>query len=98
MTVDPVETQYFVHENASPRRVEITRPDGVKTVMLSHNAPGQWNDGLIFQDETYNPNPQERLARKVFCAMGAGRMPAAGADGGAIRVLRAAAVARRNHR
>src|SRR5262245_49692604 len=55
MGVDAVETHYFVQENASPRRVEITRPDGVKTVMLSHNAPGQFNDGLIYQDETYSP-------------------------------------------
>jgi len=55
MDVDPAVTHYFVQENASPRRVEITRPDGVKTVMLSHNAPGQFNDGLIYQDETYSP-------------------------------------------
>lgn len=55
MDVDPPVTQYFVQENASPRRVEIIRPDDVKTVMLSHNAPGQWNDGLLYQEETYNP-------------------------------------------
>ncbi|MCI0660595.1 MAG: hypothetical protein L0220_05925, partial [Acidobacteria bacterium] len=48
-------TQYSVQENASPRRTEIVRPDGVKTVMLAHNAPGQFNDGLIYQDETYKP-------------------------------------------
>jgi RHS repeat-associated protein len=64
MSVDPVMTHYFVQENTSPRRVEITRPDGVKTVMLSYNAPGQWNDGLIYQDETYNP--QGALLGKSF--------------------------------
>ena len=55
MDVAPAVTHYFVQENASPRRVEITRPDGAKTVMLSHNAPGQFNDGLIYQDESYSP-------------------------------------------
>ncbi len=48
-------TQYSVQENASPRSTEITRPDGVKTVMLAHNAPGQFKDGLIYQTETKNP-------------------------------------------
>jgi RHS repeat-associated protein len=55
MDGDAPETHYSVQENASPRRVEITRPDHVKTVMLSHNHPGQWDDGLIYQDETYSP-------------------------------------------
>jgi RHS repeat-associated protein len=66
MGVDAVETHYFVQENASPRRVEITRPDGVRTVMLSYNAPGQWNDGLIYQDETYAPGQQGVLLGKSF--------------------------------
>src|SRR6266511_269391 len=66
MGVDAVETHYFVQENASPRRVEITRPDGVRTVMLSYNAPGQWNDGLIYQDETYAPGQQGALLGKSF--------------------------------
>jgi RHS repeat-associated protein len=66
MGVDAVETHYFVQENASPRRVEITRPDGVRTVMLSYNAPGQWNDGLIYQGETYAPGQQGVLLGKSF--------------------------------
>src|SRR5262245_44314302 len=64
MDGDAPETHYFVQENAAPRRVEITRPDGVKTVMLSHNHPGQWDDGLIFQVEPYNP--QGALLGKSF--------------------------------
>ncbi|MCI0393184.1 MAG: RHS repeat-associated core domain-containing protein [Acidobacteria bacterium] len=64
MAVPAAVTHYFVQENASPRRVEITRPDGVKTVMLSHNAPGQFNDGQIYQDETYSP--QGALLGKSF--------------------------------
>jgi hypothetical protein len=66
MGVDAVETHYFVQENTSPRRVEITRPDGVRTVMLSYNAPGQWNNGLIYQDETYAPGQQGVLLGKSF--------------------------------
>jgi len=31
MTVPAAMTQYNVHENDSPRRIEITRPDGVRT-------------------------------------------------------------------
>jgi hypothetical protein len=66
MTVPAAVTQYDVHENDSPRRVEITRPDGVRTVMLSYNAPGQFKDGLIYQDETYTPTPQDTLLGKSF--------------------------------
>jgi len=64
MDGDPVETNYFVQENASPRKVEITRTDHVKTVMLSYNHPGQWDDGLIYQEETYSP--QDALLGKSF--------------------------------
>jgi YD repeat-containing protein len=80
MDVDPVVTEYDVQENASPRRVEIIRPDGVKTVMLSHNAPGQWNDGLIFQDETYNP--QGALLGKSFVHWERGECPPPGQTAG----------------
>jgi YD repeat-containing protein len=64
MTVPAAETQYDVHENDSPRRVVITRPGGVKTVMLSHNTPGQFTDGLIYQDETRTP--EDALLGKSF--------------------------------
>jgi RHS repeat-associated protein len=45
-------TVYSVDQNASPRRTEITLPNGTKSVQLSYNAPGQYYDGLIYQDET----------------------------------------------
>jgi RHS repeat-associated protein len=80
MDGDPAVTHYSVQENASPRRVEITRPDGVKTVMLSHNAPGQWNDGLIYQDETHNP--QDALLGKSFVQWEQGECPPAGQAAG----------------
>jgi RHS repeat-associated protein len=78
MGVDAVETHYFVQENASPRRVEITRPDGVRKVMLSYNAPGQWNDGLIYQDETYAPGQQGVLLGKSFVQWEQGECPPPG--------------------
>ncbi|HEX5083979.1 MAG TPA: hypothetical protein VFY40_18175, partial [Blastocatellia bacterium] len=80
MDVAPVETHYFVQENASPRRVEITRPDNVKTVMLSYNAPNQWNDGLIYQDETYSP--QGVLLGKSFVQWEQGECPPPGQPAG----------------
>jgi len=80
MDVAPAVTHYFVQENAAPRRVEITRPDGVKTVMLSRNAPGQWDDGLIYQDETYNP--QGALLGRSFVQWDQGECPPPGQTAG----------------
>ncbi len=51
----PAVTRYLVQEDATPRRTEMTRPDGVKMVMLSHNAPGDFKDGRVYQNETYSP-------------------------------------------
>lgn len=54
-------TTYSAQPDASPRRVEMTRPDGVKNVQLSYNYshlaeghPDKFRDGLVYQDETYN--------------------------------------------
>jgi len=51
MDAEPAVTQYAIYQNASPRRVEITRPDGTKSIQYSFNAPNQYNDGLIYRDE-----------------------------------------------
>jgi RHS repeat-associated protein len=50
---DSATTNYLVYENSSPRSVIITLPNGTKNKQLSYYAPGQWNDGLVFHDETY---------------------------------------------
>jgi RHS repeat-associated protein len=47
-------TNYQINFNATPRTVTVTQPNGLKSVQLMYNAAGQWNDGLIYQDETYN--------------------------------------------
>lgn len=50
---DTATTSYAVNENANPRSVIITYPNGTKNKQLSYNAPGQFNDGLVYRDETY---------------------------------------------
>ncbi|MCZ7571577.1 MAG: hypothetical protein M5U01_23765 [Ardenticatenaceae bacterium] len=47
-------TGYAVQQAATPRRVEVTGPDGARTVQLAYNAPDQWHDGLAFQVERYS--------------------------------------------
>jgi hypothetical protein len=48
-------TSYLVQQNLSPRKVTITLPNLTQSIQYSYNAPGQYNDGLIYQDETYGP-------------------------------------------
>ena len=47
-------TTYSTNLAANPRTVEVTQPNGLKSKQYMYNAPGQWNDGLIYKDETYN--------------------------------------------
>lgn len=56
-------TTYDVHENSSPRTVTVTLPDGTVSKQYSYNAPGQYNDGLIFKDETYDTDGTTLLSR-----------------------------------
>jgi RHS repeat-associated protein len=58
-------TSYLVQQNASPRKVTITLPNGTKSIQYSHNAPGQFNDGLLYQDETYGPGDTVPLQKSV---------------------------------
>jgi RHS repeat-associated protein len=50
---DSATTNFEVHENDNPRWTLITQPNGTKTKQFSFNAPGQYNDGLAFEDQTY---------------------------------------------
>lgn len=45
-------TTYAVFQNSTPRRVEITQPDGTESIQYSHNSPGSYLDGLVYNDET----------------------------------------------
>lgn len=50
--IDQATTSYEIHENATPRSVTITLPNGSKSIQLSYNHPGQYDDGLVYYDET----------------------------------------------
>ena len=63
MTSGPAVTTYLVYENASPRTTTVTLPNGTKSIQYSHNAAGQFNDGLIFKDETYDTDGTTLLSR-----------------------------------
>lgn len=58
-------TTYMVQQNATPRRTEITLPNGAKSVQLAYNTPGQFTDGLIYQDETYGAGSTALLQKSV---------------------------------
>ncbi|MGI8544885.1 MAG: hypothetical protein ACR2MD_15610, partial [Aridibacter sp.] len=47
-------TSYAVNFNSSPRTITVTQPNGLKSKQYMYNASGQWNDGLIYQDETFD--------------------------------------------
>lgn len=45
-------TNYAVQQNATPRAVTITLPNQTKSIQYSYNHPGQYDDGLVYYDET----------------------------------------------
>ena len=50
--IDQATTGYEIHENATPRSVTITLPNGSKSIQYTYNHPGQYDDGLVYYDET----------------------------------------------
>ena len=54
MDTAAVVTSYLVDQVSSPRTTTVTLPNGIKSVQSSHNAPGLFNDGLVFKDETFD--------------------------------------------
>jgi len=54
VNIDSATTIYNVNQASSPRLVTITLPNGTKSIQQSHNHPGQYDDGLVFHDETYD--------------------------------------------
>lgn len=47
-------TQYLLEKMGATRRTTITFPDQTKSVQLSHRTPGQYIDGYVFEDDTYD--------------------------------------------
>ena len=56
-------TTYVVDQISTPRTTTVTLPNGVSSIQYSHNAPGQFNDGLVFKDETYDVDGTTLLSR-----------------------------------
>jgi len=56
VNTDQAVTSYEVHQNSTPRSVTVTLPNGTKSIQYSYNAPGQYLDGLVYQDETRDAN------------------------------------------
>lgn len=52
----PAVTTYSVHQEAASYVRTLTLPDGTRNVQYSHKAPDQYNDGLVYKDETYASN------------------------------------------
>ena len=59
--LDSATTRYEVHENDTPRTVTVTLPNGTKSKQTSYNHPGQFDDGLVYHDETYVTEGQQHL-------------------------------------
>ncbi|HEV8483042.1 MAG TPA: hypothetical protein VGV87_05745, partial [Blastocatellia bacterium] len=68
-------TTYFLQQNAFPRRTEITLPNGTRSVQLSFNAPGQFNDGMVYEDNTYDANSNLLHKSTTSWAQGAYNAP-----------------------
>lgn len=53
---DSATTGYEVHENSTPRTVTITLPNGTTSKQYSYNHSGDYDDGLVYSDETRDSN------------------------------------------
>lgn len=70
--LDSATTIYEVYENATPRTTMITFPNGTKSKTYSYNAPGQWNDGLVYEDRTFTGDENNPLQKsKSYWQLGA---------------------------
>jgi RHS repeat-associated protein len=68
---DSATTTYELFQNSTPRLTIITSPNGTKNKQLSYNAPGQYNDGLTYHDETYVIDGQPLQSSNSFWQPGA---------------------------
>ena len=75
VNIDEAVTTYSSQPNASPRTVTITLPNGTKSVQYSHNAPGTFRDGLVYQDQTLDASDNVLQSSIVTWAQGAYESP-----------------------
>jgi hypothetical protein len=70
MDTAPAVTSYSVSMNSVPRTITVTKPNGLKSKQYMYNASGQWNDGLIFKDETLDASNNQLSQSEVTWAQG----------------------------
>lgn len=70
MDTAPAVTNYSLNMSASPRTISVTQPNGLKSKQYMYNAAGQWNDGLIYQDETLDASNNQLSKSVVTWAQG----------------------------
>jgi RHS repeat-associated protein len=75
INIDEAVTSYSAQPNASPRTITITLPNGTKSVQYSHNLPGNFQDGLVYQDQTLDSNNNVLQSSSVTWAQGAYESP-----------------------
>ncbi|HWW74920.1 MAG TPA: hypothetical protein VNZ44_05945, partial [Pyrinomonadaceae bacterium] len=76
-------TNYFVQKNATnpsepatpSSKTEITLPDGAKSVQYSYRMPGDYRDGLIYEDNTLDSSGNVLSTSKVAWQKGAYESP-----------------------
>ncbi|HEV7642756.1 MAG TPA: RHS repeat-associated core domain-containing protein [Pyrinomonadaceae bacterium] len=57
----PAVTTYNIQQNSTPRVTTVTRPNGTVSKQYSYNHAGFFEDGLVYQDETYVPDVNNNL-------------------------------------
>jgi YD repeat-containing protein len=55
MEVPPAVTTYAVNSDANPCTFDTMYPDGTHVTELRYNHPGQFDDGLLYSQTTYDP-------------------------------------------
>ena len=64
-------TTFLSFMNSSPRTITTTLPNNTKTIQYSFNHPGQYDDGLVYLDETRDADGNLLRKNKVEWEQGA---------------------------
>jgi RHS repeat-associated protein len=71
MDTPPAMTTFGVRQADTSRQIEVTHPDGRRTIEFAYNHPGQFDDGLFFRHEVHDAAPDPlsgRLLQQVSMA------------------------------
>lgn len=52
----PAITTYKINQASSPRTTTVIQPNGAVSRQYAYNNPAQYNDGLVYSDESYVPD------------------------------------------